>query len=127
MGDGHQIRAMSDPWLPWPRDFRPIGDWSSTITKVSDFILSDRTWNKVRLLEVFQPCDVEIILAIPLSSRSIPDKLIWHYDSKGRFTTKSAYHLARQLLYESVGPSSLGVSSDLWKRVWFSKVPGKVN
>ena len=125
VGDGSRIRALVDPWLPRPRDFRPLSVRDASFSKVSDFILPNLTWNRSRLEVVFEPCDVDIILAIPLSTRSVQDKLIWHFDGKGRFTTKSAYKLACNLLYETASSSVVG-NVDLWKRIWFSNVPSKV-
>ncbi|KAL6228478.1 hypothetical protein ACLB2K_002428 [Fragaria x ananassa] len=83
-------------------------------------------WNHSLLSDSFDPVDVEIIQAIPLSNQSIPDRLVWHYDVKVRFSTKSAYVLARQL-NQSQPSASVGESvQNFWKKVWFSKAPGKV-
>ena len=79
---------------------------------MSDFITTDRRWNHPLLLDHFEPIDVELISSISLSHRVVPDCLIWHYDVKGRFTTKSAYQLARSLLHPPPSSSTLGANTD---------------
>lgn len=54
----------------------------------------------------FEPIDVEIIQSIPLSTRSLPDRIVWHYDPKGCFSIKYAYVLARHLRQDHVSPST---------------------
>ncbi|PRQ38614.1 putative ribonuclease H-like domain, reverse transcriptase zinc-binding domain-containing protein [Rosa chinensis] len=57
----------------------------------------------------------------------VQDKMIWHYDSKGRFSTKSAYRLALTLLHPTApGSSNSSLGCQLWKQIWFAKVPGKI-
>lgn len=108
------------------RTFRPTGRVCNRLSKVSDFISSSRTWDVVAVEEHFVPEDVAIILAIPLSHRVSCDKLMWHYDNKGRFSTKSAYQLARQLVHESPSSSSSAGNVPFWKHVWFAGVSSKV-
>lgn len=90
VGGVHDISAFQSPWIPRPRSFKPITsnvesprDW-----KVSDFI-PDRQWDVWLLSSVFWPMDIEVILSIPFSRREVADRLIWHYDPKGRNTVKS--------------------------------------
>lgn len=90
IGDGVSVHAWNDPCLPWPRDFRPLSRLSGSASKVSEFITNDRTWNVSLLEEQFEQPDIDLILTIPLSHRITHDKVIWHYDSKGRFWTRSA-------------------------------------
>ncbi|KAL6134324.1 hypothetical protein ACLB2K_066556 [Fragaria x ananassa] len=126
IGDGCSVRAWEDPWLPRPRDFRPLSQRSSSNMLVSDFISVDRMWNVDLVGEHFEQADVDLILTIPLSRRAGPDKLVWHYDLKGRFSTRSAYDLARQLCHAQPSSSTDSISVPLWKSVWFSQVPSKI-
>lgn len=126
IGDGCSVRAWEDPWLPRPRDFRPLSQRGSSNMLVSDFISVDRMWNVDLVGEHFEQADVDLILTIPLSQRAGPDKLVWHYDLKGRFSTRSAYDLARQLCHAQPSSSTDSVSVSLWKSVWFSQVPSKI-
>ena len=45
--------------------------------------------------EIFSPRDAQAIASIPLSSKSLPDSLIWHWDNHGNYTMKSGYRIAR--------------------------------
>ncbi|KAL6182332.1 hypothetical protein ACLB2K_043755 [Fragaria x ananassa] len=126
IGDGCSVRAWEDPWLPRPRDFWPLSQRSSSNMLVSDFISVDRMWNVDLVGEHFEQADVDLILTIPLSRRASPDKLVWHYDLKGCFSTRSAYDLARQLCHAQPSSSTDSVSVPLWKSVWFSQVPSKI-
>ena len=120
------MHAWRDPWLPRPGDFRPISRRGDRLSMVADFITADRVWDLSALQEHFEPVDVGVIVSIPLSSRIVPDKLVWHYDSKGRFSTKSAYQLARQLVHTIPSASGISHSVHFWKQVWFSQIPGKL-
>ncbi|GKA78683.1 reverse transcriptase [Tanacetum coccineum] len=54
---------------------------------------------------------------IPISKTGSPDKLIWHFDSKGQYTVKSGYQQAiawRQNL-NAADESSVSPSSNFWK------------
>ena len=98
VGGVHDISAFQSPWIPRPRSFMPITsnvesprDW-----KMSDFI-PERQWDVGLLSSVFWPMDIEVILSIPFSRREVDDRLIWHYNPKGRYKVKSGYWLAREL------------------------------
>lgn len=69
-------------------------------------------WKVLLVKSLSSDEECEAILAMPLSLRMPPDKLIWHYDKEGRFHVKSIYHVAYGYLFEkgnSVGTSA-GVS-----------------
>lgn len=50
-------------------------------------------WDVELIGDLFQECDVNEILAIPLSQRPLTDKIIWHYSPKGDYSVKLAYRL----------------------------------
>lgn len=69
--------------------------------------------------------------SIPLSLLKPPDIIMWNAEPSGKFTTKSAYHIART---NGVGngnsPGASEIGSDielLCKALWRACVPGKVN
>ncbi|KAM1385963.1 hypothetical protein TB2_031835 [Malus domestica] len=76
--------------------------------------------------------EVELIQRIPLSLRDIADCRVWHYDPHGRFTVRSAYHVAQGIMAasgERVEGSHSYTSNNvekLWKKLWTACVPGKV-
>jgi hypothetical protein len=49
-------------------------------------------WDKQLIKEVFWEEDVNRILEIPIK-HDMEDLLAWHYDNKGLFSVKSAYHV----------------------------------
>ncbi|KAL6211599.1 hypothetical protein ACLB2K_016822 [Fragaria x ananassa] len=83
---------------------------SPDLNKVSDLFLSPRVWNVNLLQELFPRHIVSKILAFPISSRGHHDRWLWSEDKKGKFTVKSAYHLARKPVLDhevTPNPSSL--------------------
>nr|GEW69779.1 reverse transcriptase [Tanacetum cinerariifolium] len=69
--------------------------------KVIDFI-QDGKWNIRMLRECILATEAELISQIPISQTSSRDKLIWHFDSKGRYTVKSGYKQALALVNRPV-------------------------
>ncbi|CAI0629245.1 unnamed protein product [Linum tenue] len=61
------------------------------------------------------------------SKARIPDRVVWHYESSGEFSVKSAYHLAfslQQPVQKKHGVSFL--DQGLWKWVWTRSLPPKL-
>ena len=52
----------------------------------------------------------------------------WLYNSKGLFSVKSAYHVARRLLTEANrgGTSLEGAAKNIWSAIWKLRLPNKV-
>lgn len=73
---------------------------------------------------------MELIKSIPLSIRNTKDRLVWHFEWNGKFSVRSAYHLARHdtvLMGVESGRLSLSRGEELlWKRLWGARIPGKV-
>nr|XP_011462054.1 PREDICTED: uncharacterized protein LOC105350808 [Fragaria vesca subsp. vesca] len=121
IGDGQRTNIWYDPWLKGEEllQFR-----SPSFNKVSDLLLSPGVWNVGVLQELFPASIVSKILALLISSREYQDRWIWSEDKLGKFSVKTAYHLARKhvLDHEHVpNPNSL-----LWNKIWKAKVSGKV-
>lgn len=95
-------------------------------------------WNElkhwdIQLLNVlFSPEEVDLIRNLPLSMQNVKDRRIWHYERNGKFTVRSAYHVARCINVsngDGVTASSSSTSfagEKLWKKLWSACVPGKV-
>ncbi|BFG30757.1 hypothetical protein CerSpe_170300 [Prunus speciosa] len=119
VGNGSDIKVWRNRWLPRPTSFEvvtpPIVGLEEL--KVSSLIceVSQPQWNIQLLTSLFLPLDVEEILRVPLSLRSPPDYLIWHFDRKGNLSTDP-------------DPPSSSVSgmAQLWKWVWNAKLPEKI-
>ena len=94
IGMGESVDAWSDPWIPRGKTRRPVNTRGlALIDRVADLInpLTEQ-WDADLVFELFGEEDAKHILEIPLWS-GMEDHLAWHYDSKGVFSVKSAYHL----------------------------------
>jgi len=94
VGDGTQVNIWTDPWIPHGVTRRPCTPRGQTIlNKVSELI--DPTfgdWDRTLITEIFWEADAKNILSIPLKN-GMEDTLAWHFDPKGDFFVKSAYHV----------------------------------
>jgi ribonuclease HI len=77
------------------------------------------TWDETLVRDIFCVQDTTLILSIPLFEDMI-DEWAWHFDEKGLFSVKSAYHLQRQLTEVQLGQEE---SSDpsrgfKWEEIW---------
>lgn len=133
---GDKANIWEDPWLLdplCPRILSP-NPHENRWTKVGDLLDKERNMWKEDLLELlFIPRDVEQILGIPLSSTGLTDERIWKCTSNGKFSVKSAYVLAKEILNRQQSRVGGGVESSngsqdegKWKRIWHMKAPGKV-
>ncbi|KAL0378864.1 UNVERIFIED_CONTAM: putative mitochondrial protein [Sesamum radiatum] len=126
VGDGLTARIWLDRWIPRPISFRVITapHRLSPDAKVATLFYEDRDlWNETLVRNIFRPEDADVILGISVS-RSHPDTFHWHYDTKGRFSVRSAYHLLVDGSRGLQGSSSSGPVS--WKFLWRAAVPPKV-
>lgn len=110
----------------------PPVQWDEETTVEGLFWMESKQWNVGLLNELFSQEEVDLIRGIPLSLRNIADRRVWHFEKPGKFTVRSAYHVAKGMniangeeAASSSSPSnSLGES--LWRKLWSAYVPGKV-
>lgn len=89
--------------------------------KVCDLIdHSTRSWD-IGKLSIFDQNTQAAILAIPLAAGNSHDNLFWSLNVDGRYSTKSGYWVSRM----GVG-SQMGISNNLWSKVWSIKGPPKM-
>lgn len=98
IGDGTQVNAWTDPWLPRGSTRRPIAHQGlAIVSKVHELINPvTESWDEELVKELFTHDDARVILAIPLKS-DMEDSISWHFDKKGSFSVKSAYRLGVSL------------------------------
>jgi hypothetical protein len=134
VGDGTMINIWEDPWLPRGVTRRPCTPKGATIlTKVSDLIDPyTGTWDKELVHDIFWEEDVKLSLAIPIKHGE-EDTPAWHYDNKGIFSVKSAYHVLEDSReYEQgkqKGESTSSAPTDevmQWKSLWNSQCQPKI-
>lgn len=66
------------------------------------------------------------ILAIPIGSIDIDDKVVWHYSRDGRFTVRSCYHLISNLSNGRGATTTSGLEDMKWKEIRSLPVPPKI-
>lgn len=94
IGDGSQVRIWEDPWIPAGFSRRPRTPRGNIIlSRVAELIDPiSGTWDVQLVRDLFWEEDVTNILAIPTHTDR-DDHVAWHFDSKGVFLVKSAYHV----------------------------------
>lgn len=70
------------------------------------------------MTDIFGTRDIDLILQIPLNFRRNNDLWYWLADPRGSYTFHSCYKL--------LDPIPVSPSSNVWRRMWNLKVPGKV-
>ena len=81
-------------------------------------------WNKDLIEAEFFSNEIKAILSISLSSTNQSDVIIWRGMSKGVFSVKSAYHLAKAMEEKhKVEGSKQGETSTLWRTIWKLRIP----
>ena len=130
MGNGQKIPIKNANWLPEEghrRIISPLPAFSHD-AKVADLMRgSPLAWDSEKIRASFLPYDAEAILQIPLSSRSPPDKLIWHATRDGKYSVRSGYHILLQEAQNSnPGSSRHGEKDPIWKTIWSMFAPAKI-
>ncbi|KAL5551694.1 hypothetical protein UlMin_001870 [Ulmus minor] len=74
-------------------------------------------WDLHKLSLNYTQNDVRLIDDIVLPNRPKPDRWVWLPASNGKFSTKSAYHLANKLRFTNYP----AISKETWLRMWSHK------
>ena len=95
---------------------------------IRDLMKGGREWDIELVRSLFLPQDADAILSILLSNLVTKDRLVWAEDKKGRFTVRSAYKLAREIVAEdhNVSCSDQMKMQNVWRGVWSIKLPNKI-
>jgi hypothetical protein len=74
--------------------------------------------------DIFLPHEAMTILSIPLNSTNQEDRMTWRGMTKGIFSIKSAYHMAKEGMAKQQ-PESLdkGELGKIWRALWKLHVP----
>jgi hypothetical protein len=128
IGDGTQVNLWSDPWLPRDGSRLPITPRrQSLLTKVHELINpATGQWDEELVRDTLWDADANIVLKIPVRE-DFEDFPAWHYDEKGVFTVKSAYHLYMTVNYpDNPGGSGNGDAQIQWNNIWKLAVVPKI-
>ena len=131
VGNGVSINALKDKWLPnFPTNkvLNPIEDnWGELM--VCELInLELNAWRYEDIQTIFHRDEADAICQIPLSRRYVADTIVQLHNSRGVFTVKSTYHVARRILTEvaQVGTSRGCATRQVWAAIWKVWVPNKI-
>ncbi|KAK6148918.1 hypothetical protein DH2020_016443 [Rehmannia glutinosa] len=129
VGNGANIDIEKDRWIGTTNIKRPdmILSRSEEFQKVSDIIdLQSKTWDYNRVKQMFNPHDAERICRTYINPRLLPDKRIWSKEKSGRFTVRSAYHLAVEKWSDTLALASSSTGNPAWKKLWDLRVLPKI-
>ncbi|XP_062014092.1 uncharacterized protein LOC133730534 [Rosa rugosa] len=130
VGNGSSIHVWSDQWIPTVSPHQLCKPAACNIELVSSLIDADtKSWRVDVLQRLFSQEVVDAILCVPLSHRNRSDRLSWKLGNKGKFSSKTAYYVAQEVVMGDVfASSSIGDPFRiLWKSLWKAKIPGKVS
>ncbi|KAK2362141.1 hypothetical protein QL285_087230 [Trifolium repens] len=125
IGDGNNIPLWNENWLA---DASPLvsnnnNDLLYAGFNVSDLLENDaKEWNVRRVLSMFDHTTAARILATPLYPMVTDDRRIWHGESNGDYSVKSAYRIC---VNELIDTSHLRVNG-CWNLIWTLQAPPKV-
>ena len=130
VGDGNSIKIWEDKWFPNPISYEvqsPVRllDPDARVSRLIDEVT--KWWNIELVREIFCREEVDIICNLGTCPGRQPDKLIWVGTKNGRFSIRSAYHMAKR--HEEVEEGSCSNrDSDkaFWNMIWRIKVPRAV-
>lgn len=115
---------FQDPWIRRDGAFlvRSFYDNSLHDMRVSELMKNGvRCWDEELVEKLFEAEEAKEILRIPLNSARDDDSIVWHYSSKGSYTVKSCYELARERSLDT----EFAVEG-CWSKIWSLVVPSKV-
>ncbi|XP_062014134.1 uncharacterized protein LOC133730589 [Rosa rugosa] len=124
IGNGEQVRACLDPWVPGLPNYIPtvLPGSVSLNFKVSELLVDSSSWNEGLIRRMFSPDEAEAILRIPLSDRAVTDRCVWRLQGDGSFSVKTAYRYLFGIS-SSRRPSTVPVHGDFWKKIWKGVIP----
>ncbi|CAN0907022.1 LINE-1 retrotransposable element ORF2 protein [Linum grandiflorum] len=117
--NGSSISVERDPWIPTLPGFR-ITPPRLTSSRPDEWMNQARDeWDPAKLRESFPDNVVDAITRIPIGPVHVGDEWIWHFNPRGNFTVRSAYHALR-------GPLPPYHPQQKWKWLWTLPIPPKI-
>ena len=131
VGNGRDVKVWGDRWLPCSSSHVVISPqlFLHEDTRVGELIDTNAMCWKFSVVDfIFLPHEAEAIKSIPLSVCFPSDKLVWAETANGKFTVKSAYHLAVRISFSKNGGSASDCSlmRRFWRSLWRLPIPHKV-
>jgi hypothetical protein len=125
--NGKKIRIWQERWLPNALMYKVMSPPTvlNPLATVSELIKEDTGWWDIDLLKrIFTTEEVNLIQAMPVSSTSQDDILVWRGTKTGMFTVRSAYYIQLELekRYTAASSNNTGTSK-IWTSLWALKIP----
>lgn len=96
VGNGYDIDAYSDPWIPGI-DLLTHTARASSLCKVAALIdFENQCWEPAALDQRFDARIVNAINSIPFPGVDCSDKLCWTVQNDGKFSVKSCFNLIQE-------------------------------
>ncbi|GLT82968.1 hypothetical protein SLE2022_012860 [Rubroshorea leprosula] len=129
IGTRQDVRLWRDNWLPFgaipqPRSALIQQDMDDRVSAFID--VNTGCWKEGHVRQQFCAEDEESILHIPLSRRCSVDRLIWLGTNNGKFSIKSAYKYAWELIFGTQHHTHDQILKPVWRAVWSLNVPSKL-
>ncbi|CAN1845888.1 Putative ribonuclease H protein At1g65750 [Linum perenne] len=122
---GRNINVFSDPWIPSIPGFR-LSRQCTSAKKAVEWIKEDGSgWLRDEVRNHCSLVETEAIIKIPVGPERADDKWVWHFDKRGNFSVKSAYHALHS---ENAGRRIERTPIDTdkkWKWLWTLQIPPK--
>ncbi|CAN1152069.1 Putative ribonuclease H protein At1g65750 [Linum perenne] len=122
---GKSIRVGVDPWIPTVMNFK-LNTVIERETIASQWINRvTGNWNRDDIAQSCSWRETEEVLKIPIGPEDMDDKWVWHFDTQGTFSVRSAYQVARSLM-PSIDEDRLNhLDQGIWKWIWKISIPPK--
>ena len=128
VGNGLSINILKDRWIPnYPSNsiLHQVHEDVEGMRVVDLINLDLHIWRTEEIMAMFHKEEAGAICQIPLSRRDVNDTIIWLHNSKGKFSVKSVYHVARNL-GDRTGTSGSYAEWKVWATIWKLKLPNKI-
>ena len=131
VGNEKSIRTWYGRWLPTSSTYKVVSPPPLELaeSRVCDLIdISARSWKTELIQKTFMPHEADVITGIALSSHMPEDRQIWALTGNGRFTVRSAYSVAMEMV-ENGGKGTVSDEGPLrkfWRSLWHLNLPHKI-
>ncbi|KAF7826729.1 Reverse transcriptase zinc-binding domain [Senna tora] len=129
IGNVEDTRVFEDPWIPnLPHEMilNHLPHYDPHLC-VNRLISPNRQWIREDVAHIFPANVANLIYGITLGRISLDDSWFWRFNPTGHYLVKSGYKEYRRVVLSATSGSDKSMQHpDVWRRVWKSKLPGKL-
>lgn len=125
LGDGESIRVFEDPWIRGKENYMVdsmVAGTSSGMKVCELFAPGVKQWDISKVNSLFTNCDAKAILALPVLTNQVYDRIAWNFTMDGRYTVKSGYNF----WHKHFGECRQITIHKGWSKIWCLEVPHKL-